>query len=35
VNLAGADLCALINPALTRSHLLNQCMSFLDTKSKE
>jgi hypothetical protein len=35
VNLVGAGLSALINPALTRSHLFNQCPSFLDTKSKE
>jgi hypothetical protein len=35
VNLAGAGLSAPINPALTRSHLFNQCMGFLDTKSKE
>jgi hypothetical protein len=35
VNLAGVGLGALINPALTRSHLFNQCPSFLDTESKE
>jgi hypothetical protein len=35
VNLAGAGLSALINLALTRSHLFNQCPSFLDTESKE
>jgi hypothetical protein len=35
VNLKGAGLSVLINPALTRSHLFSQCMSFLDTESKE
>jgi hypothetical protein len=35
VNLAGAGLSALINTTLTRSHLFNQCPSFLDTESKE
>jgi hypothetical protein len=35
VNLAGAGPSALINPTLTRSHLFNQCLSFLDTESKE
>jgi hypothetical protein len=34
VNLAGVSLSALINPALTRSHVFNQCLSFLDTESK-
>jgi hypothetical protein len=33
VNLAGAGLSVLINPAHTRSHLFNQCPSFLDTES--
>jgi hypothetical protein len=35
VNLVGAGLSALINPALTRSHISNQCSSCLDTESKE
>jgi hypothetical protein len=35
VNLAGAGLSALINPALTRSYLFNQCLSFLNTEIKE
>jgi hypothetical protein len=35
VNLASVGLSVLINPALTRSHLFNQCPSFHDTKSKE
>jgi hypothetical protein len=35
VNLAGVGLGVLINPALTRSHLFNQFLSFLDTESKE
>jgi hypothetical protein len=35
VNHAGVSLSALINLALTRSHVFNQCLSFLDTKSKE
>jgi hypothetical protein len=35
VNLMGAGLSTLINPALTRSHLFNQCTSFVDTQSKE
>jgi hypothetical protein len=35
VNLAGAGLSALLIPALVRGHLLNQFMSFLNTKSKE
>jgi hypothetical protein len=35
VNLVGAGRSALINLALTRSHLFNQCPSFLDTESKE
>jgi hypothetical protein len=35
VNLAGAGLSALLLPALVRGHLLNQFMSFLNTKSKE
>jgi hypothetical protein len=35
VNLAGAGLSVLINPALTRSYLFNQCLSFLSTESKE
>jgi hypothetical protein len=35
VNLAGVGLSALINPALTRSHVFNQCISFLNTESKE
>jgi hypothetical protein len=35
VNLAGAGWSTLIIPALIRSHLLNQFVSFLNTKSKE
>jgi hypothetical protein len=35
VNLAGASLSALLIPALVRGHLLNQFMSFLNTKSEE
>jgi hypothetical protein len=35
VNIAGVGLSALINPALTRSHVFNQCISFLNTESKE
>jgi hypothetical protein len=35
VNLAGAGPSAFIIPTLTRSHLFNQSLSFLDTKSKE
>jgi hypothetical protein len=35
VNLAGAGLSALLIPALVRGHLLNQFMSFLNTKSEE
>jgi hypothetical protein len=35
VNLAGVGLSALLIPALVRGHLLNQFMSFLNTKSKE
>jgi hypothetical protein len=35
VNLADVGLSALINPALTRRHLFNQCPSFLNTESKE
>jgi hypothetical protein len=35
VNLAGVGLSALINLPLTRSHVFNQCPSFLDTESKE
>jgi hypothetical protein len=34
-NLTGAGLSALINPSLTRNHLFNQCLSFLNTESKE
>jgi hypothetical protein len=35
VNLAGAGWSMLIIPTLIRSHLLNQFVSFLNTKSKE
>jgi hypothetical protein len=35
VNLAGARRSTLIIPALIRSHLLNQFVSFLNTESKE
>jgi hypothetical protein len=35
VNLAGASLSALLILALVRGHLLNQFMSFLNTKSEE
>jgi hypothetical protein len=35
VNLVGASLCALLIPALVRGHLLNQFMSFLNTKREE
>jgi hypothetical protein len=35
VNLVGADLSALLIPALVRGHLLNQFMSFLNTESEE
>jgi hypothetical protein len=35
VNLADAGLSALLIPALVRGHLLNQFMSFLNTKSEE
>jgi hypothetical protein len=35
VNLEGAELSVFISPTLTRSHVFNQCPSFLDTKSKE
>jgi hypothetical protein len=35
VNLAGAEWSMLIIPTLIRSHLLNQFVSFLNTKSKE
>jgi hypothetical protein len=35
VNLAGAGLSALLIPALVRGLLLNQFMSFLNTKSEE
>jgi hypothetical protein len=28
-------LSAFINPNLTGSHFINQCLSFLDTESKE
>jgi hypothetical protein len=35
VNLVGAGLSALLIPALVRGHLLNQFMSFLNTKSEE
>jgi hypothetical protein len=35
VNLAGASLGALLIPALVRGHLLNQFMSFLNTKCEE
>jgi hypothetical protein len=35
VNLAGASLSALLIPTLVRGHLLNQFMSFLNTKSEE
>jgi hypothetical protein len=35
VNLAGAERSTLIIPALIRSHLLNQFVSFLNTESKE
>jgi hypothetical protein len=35
VNLAGAGLSVLLIPALVRGHLLNQFMSFLNTKSEE
>jgi hypothetical protein len=35
VNLAGASLSALLIPALVRGHVLNQFMSFLNTKSEE
>jgi hypothetical protein len=34
-NHAGVGLSALLNPALVRRHLLNQFMSFLNTKSEE
>jgi hypothetical protein len=35
VNLAGAGLSVLLIPALVRGHLLNQFMSFLNTKTEE
>jgi hypothetical protein len=35
VNLAGAVLSALLIPALVRGHLLNQFMSFLNTRREE
>jgi hypothetical protein len=35
VNLSGVSVSALLIPALVRGHLLNQFMSFLNTKSKE
>jgi hypothetical protein len=35
VNLLGERLSAFINPTLTRSHLFNQSLSFINTKSKE
>jgi hypothetical protein len=35
VNLAGAGLSALLIPALVRGHLLNQFMSFLNTRREE
>jgi hypothetical protein len=35
VNLAGVSLSALINRALTRSHLFNQCLTFLNIENKE
>jgi hypothetical protein len=35
VNLAGARQSTLIIPALIRSHLLNQFVSFLNTESKD
>jgi hypothetical protein len=35
VDLVGAGLSALLIPALVRGHLLNQFMSFLNTKSEE
>jgi hypothetical protein len=35
VNLTGAGLSALLIPALVTSHLLNQFMSFLNTKSED
>jgi hypothetical protein len=35
VNLAGAGLSALLIPALVRSHLLNQFMSFLNIENEE
>jgi hypothetical protein len=35
VNLVGEGLSALLIPALVRGHLLNQFMSFLNTKSEE
>jgi hypothetical protein len=35
VKLAVVGLSVLINLALTRSHLLNQCLSFLNTENKE
>jgi hypothetical protein len=35
VNIAGADLSALLIPALVRGHLLNQFTSFLNTESEE
>jgi hypothetical protein len=35
VNLAGASLSALLIPALVRSHLLNQFMSFLNIENEE
>jgi hypothetical protein len=35
VNLAGAGLSVLLIPTLVRGHLLNQFMSFLNTKSED
>jgi hypothetical protein len=35
VNLTGADLSALLIPALVTGHLLNQFMSFFNTKSED
>jgi hypothetical protein len=35
VNLTGARWSTLVIPALIRSHLINQFVSFLNTKSKE
>jgi hypothetical protein len=35
VNLVGVSLSVLLIPALVRSHLLNQFMSFLNTESEE